>query len=48
MMPEHDQPFGRRRWDSVAEIELFDGSGGDPSAGGEDVPATPIQADLAD
>lgn len=48
MMPELDQPFGRRRWDPLAEMETLTATEATPSAGGEDVPAMPVQTDLAD
>lgn len=47
MMPKLDQPFGRRRWDPLAEIETLAATEATPSAGDE-VPDIPVQADLAD
>ncbi|HEX6683270.1 MAG TPA: hypothetical protein VF062_10765 [Candidatus Limnocylindrales bacterium] len=48
MMPDLDQPFGRRRWDPLAEIETLAATEATPSAGGEDVPAMLVQTDLKD
>jgi hypothetical protein len=40
MMPELDQPFGRHRWDPVAEIETLITKDTAPiTRGGEDPPA---------
>lgn len=47
-MPELDQPFGRRRWDPLAEAETSTATEAIPSDDGEDAPAMPTQTDFAD
>jgi hypothetical protein len=48
MMPELDQPFGRHRWDPLAEIETLMTTDVTAATSDEDMPAIPAQADVTD
>jgi hypothetical protein len=44
MMPELDEPFGRHRWDPLADIEALAAKDATPAPSGEDVPAPTTHA----